>query len=129
MGNSCSSDKQPVVESQPHLKPQPVADGNTGQSKAPPPSGAVSDGPPRSLDAYEIEATLGVGASCKVQAVKEKGTGKKYAVKVIQKNDQFKEQWAVEVRILRLLKHPHILDYVTSFEEKNELFIVTGELT
>lgn len=125
MGNSCSSDQPAAIDpaAQPKVKPSPVQE-KTGQSAVSAPSG--SSGAPVNLNNYEIEATLGVGASCKVQSVRDKTSGKKYAMKVIQKTDLFKEQWAVEVRILQMLKHPNILEYVTSFEESKELYIVTG---
>lgn len=86
-------------------------------------STAVGDDNPETK--YEKVGILGSGASCEVVSVKDK-SGKMYAMKVMDKKEQFnKVLFENEKRILKMLKHPNILEFVESFEDKKSFDIVT----
>lgn len=69
---------------------------------------------------------LGVGASCKVHAVQSKESGNKYAMKVLDKEDQYnKTLWESECRILRTLKHENILEFVDAWQDSKTYHILT----
>jgi len=75
---------------------------------------------------YEAIKTLGEGASCSVYLVKEKKTKQLYALKVMKKTaKESKTLFQNEAKILQLLKHPNILEYVTSFEDAKTYNILT----
>lgn len=68
---------------------------------------------------------LGHGASCRVLAVKN-SAGLMFAMKIMDKSVQLnKTLFENEVKILKLLKHPNILEYVESFEDDKAYNIVT----
>lgn len=75
---------------------------------------------------YSKIKTLGVGASCRVRAVRNKETGKKFAMKMMDKDKPANESmFENEVMILKMLPHINILELVESFEDKKTFNIVT----
>ncbi len=58
----------------------------------------------------------------------EKGTGKEYACKIVEFNDDSQEERDATLREIQILKlvggHPNIIDIVASFETPNYVFIV-----
>jgi len=75
---------------------------------------------------YESIKTLGEGASCAVLLVREKKTKTLYALKVMKKTaKESKTLFQNEAKILQLLKHANILEYVTSFEDAKTYNILT----
>lgn len=77
---------------------------------------------------YEPKEVIGKGLSSVVRRCVEKATGKEYACKIIEFNDDSQEERAAtlrEIQILRLVGgHPNIIDIVASFETPNYVFIV-----
>jgi len=74
---------------------------------------------------YEKKEVLGVGASCKVVSVQDIH-GKRYAMKVMDKREAInKTLFENEKRILNVLKHPNVLEFVEAFEDKDAYNIVT----
>ena len=63
------------------------------------------------LGKYALGRTLGSGVSCKVKIGKGKD-GKKYAVKILNSDEQFKELVKAEVDVLRKLHHDNIVNFV-----------------
>ena len=78
---------------------------------------------------YDPKEVIGKGLSSVVRKCVEKGTGKEYACKIIEFNDDDnnEERTATlrEIQILKLVGgHPNIIDIVASFETPNYVFIV-----
>ncbi|CAF1465214.1 unnamed protein product [Rotaria magnacalcarata] len=77
---------------------------------------------------YEPKEVLGKGLSSVVRKCVEKATGKEYACKIMEFNDDSGEECAATLREIRILKlvggHPNIIDIVASFETPNYVFIV-----
>ncbi len=71
---------------------------------------------------------IGKGLSSVVRKCVEKGTGKEYACKIVEFNDDSQEERAATLREIQILKlvggHPNIIDIVASFETPNYVFIV-----
>ncbi|CAF3133568.1 unnamed protein product [Rotaria socialis] len=77
---------------------------------------------------YEPKEVLGKGLSSVVRKCVEKATGKEYACKIMEFNDDSDDEHAATLREIRILKlvggHPNIIDIVASFETPNYVFIV-----
>ena len=77
---------------------------------------------------YEPKEVIGKGLSSVVRKCVEKGTGKEYACKIVEFNDDSEEERASTLREIQILKlvggHPNIIDIVASFETPNYVFIV-----
>lgn len=77
---------------------------------------------------YEPKEVIGKGLSSVVRKCVEKSTGKEYACKIIEFNDDSEEERDATSREIRILKlvggHPNIIDIVASFETPNCVFIV-----
>ena len=71
----------------------------------------MSTQPTTTLGKYALGRTLGSGCSCKVKVGKAK-TGQKYAVKILNNDEQFKELIKAECDTLRKLHHDHIVNFV-----------------
>lgn len=69
-------------------------------------------------DKYETIKLLGEGASCKVACVKDKTSGKLFAMKIITHRPEFQTMYEVEVHILAQLKHPNVVEMHEHFEDK-----------
>ncbi|CAF3844294.1 unnamed protein product [Rotaria magnacalcarata] len=77
---------------------------------------------------YELKEVIGEGLSSVVRKCIEKGTGKEFACKIIEFNDdnqELRDASLTEIRILKLVGgHPNIIDVVASFETPTYVFIV-----
>ena len=77
---------------------------------------------------YDPKEVIGKGLSSVVRKCVEKGTGKEYACKIIEFNDDSQEERSATLREIQILKlvggHPNIIDIVASFETPNYVFIV-----
>jgi len=82
-------------------------------------------------DKYIVQEELGRGAFSIVKLVIEKETGKKYAVKMINKSNlgQDMARLATEMEILKRVQHPNIICLKEIIDTKNCLFIVTELVT
>ncbi|XP_023334616.1 serine/threonine-protein kinase PAK 2 isoform X2 [Eurytemora carolleeae] len=74
---------------------------------------------------YEFKYELGEGASGKVMLAMHKRTGKEVAVKAIDITDQErKDHLLMEIKVLRELEHPNLVNYEELFLERNYLMLV-----
>ena len=77
---------------------------------------------------YDPKEVIGKGLSSVVRKCVEKGTGKEYACKIVEFNDDSEEERASTLREIQILKlvgdHPNIIDIVASFETPTYVFIV-----
>jgi phosphorylase kinase gamma subunit len=77
---------------------------------------------------YDPKEVIGKGLSSVVRKCVEKATGKEYACKIIEFNDDNDDEHAATLREIQILKlvggHPNIIDIVASFETPNYVFIV-----
>ncbi len=77
---------------------------------------------------YDPKEVIGKGLSSVVRKCVEKGTGKEYACKIVEFNDDNQEEREATLREIQILKlvggHPNIIDIVASFETPNYVFIV-----
>ncbi|CAF0865866.1 unnamed protein product [Rotaria sordida] len=77
---------------------------------------------------YDPKEVLGKGLSSVVRKCVEKGTGKEYACKIMEFNDDNDETRDATLREIQILKlvggHPNIIDIIASFETPNYVFIV-----
>mmetsp|Transcript_40353 Transcript_40353/g.95061 ORF Transcript_40353/g.95061 Transcript_40353/m.95061 type:complete len:235 (-) Transcript_40353:137-841(-) len=88
-------------------------------------------GPPPvalTITAYNMKQTLGVGAFGKVKLAELKATGELFAIKCIQKSRlsaarQF-ERLQREIRILKMLRHPNVIQLHAVIETEAEIYLV-----
>ena len=77
---------------------------------------------------YDPKEVIGKGLSSVVRKCVEKGTGKEYACKIIEFNDDSQDERDATLREIQILKlvggHPNIIDIIASFETPNYVFIV-----
>ncbi|KAJ3415790.1 RAC-gamma serine/threonine-protein kinase [Chytridiales sp. JEL 0842] len=75
---------------------------------------------------FEIHKVLGKGKYGKVVLCSQKSTGKVYAIKIIQKNqDEQQDSDAIlETRILRTIRHPFIVSLHAAFQSPTRLYLV-----
>lgn len=80
-------------------------------------------------DEFQIQKTLGMGASCKVvmaEYKKGKSTkGKKVALKILNKTGENDILFGNEWRIMSSLNHPNIVKFIEAFEDKTTYNIVS----
>ena len=81
------------------------------------------------LSDFEIQRKLGQGHFGSVCLVKSNITKKVYAMKEIKseryKNEQQKLEIQKEIKLLENLAHPHVITYFNSFNENNNVYIIT----
>ncbi|KAJ3257072.1 Protein kinase [Chytriomyces hyalinus] len=110
----------PVPEQTPSSEPTPEDTGSSFQPMI------VHEGP--RVGDFILTDTLGEGTFGKVKLGVHWRTGEKVAVKAIQKSKikTVKQMNSVqrEVRLMKLLKHPHIVDVKETLEDENEIFLV-----
>ncbi|KAJ3240148.1 Protein kinase [Chytriomyces hyalinus] len=110
----------PVPEQTPSSEPTPEDTGSSFQAMI------VHEGP--RVGDFILTDTLGEGTFGKVKLGVHWRTGEKVAVKAIQKSKikTVKQMNSVqrEVRLMKLLKHPHIVDVKETLEDENEIFLV-----
>jgi 5'-AMP-activated protein kinase catalytic alpha subunit len=83
---------------------------------------------PLEITHYTMKQTLGVGAFGKVKLAEHKETGELFAIKCIQKSRlsaarQF-ERLQREIRILKMLRHPNVIQLHAVIETDSEIFLV-----
>jgi serine/threonine protein kinase len=80
-------------------------------------------------DFYQIGAKLGAGKFSTVHLGTHKITGKKYAIKVIDKTEmdqKEREALRAEIAVLKLVKHPNVIHLKNQFETRKFTYIVMG---
>ncbi|KAJ3282388.1 NUAK SNF1-like kinase 1 [Rhizoclosmatium sp. JEL0117] len=114
----------PNQQQQPHLFYQPA---DSTQPHPQPQKYIPATIEPRVGD-YILTDTIGEGTFGKVKLGIHFQTGEKCAVKAIQKSKikTVKQMNSVqrEVRLMKLLKHPHIVDVKETFEDGDQIFLV-----
>ena len=65
--------------------------------------------PPNTLGNYILGKTLGRGASCKVKMAKQKDTGERCALKILEQDQDFQSLIDAEIDTLQKLDHPNII--------------------
>jgi len=81
-------------------------------------------------DYYEIsEDSLGSGSFSVVKKGRHKKTGREYAIKCIQKKFIKLHLLEREIKIMKKLKHAHILPLIEVFENKDYIFLVLELVT
>mmetsp|Transcript_26858 Transcript_26858/g.23655 ORF Transcript_26858/g.23655 Transcript_26858/m.23655 type:complete len:534 (-) Transcript_26858:71-1672(-) len=80
---------------------------------------------------FDIEKELGRGASCRVLKVKEKGSGKLFAMKEMRRDDKWNPMlFEQEVNILgKLSGHPNILHYEDCWMDNKNFYVLTSLCT
>jgi len=74
---------------------------------------------------YSIGKTLGEGGSSRVLEVTEISTGKKFALKIMNKNLRLNQRtFEQETNILKILQHPNIMAYKESHSDSRYNYIV-----
>jgi len=77
---------------------------------------------------YDPKEVIGKGLSSVVRKCVEKATGKEYACKIIEFNDDSADERNATLREIQILKlvggHPNIIDIIASFETPSYVFIV-----
>jgi phosphorylase kinase gamma subunit len=77
---------------------------------------------------YDPKEVLGKGLSSVVRKCVEKASGKEFACKIIEFNDDNQDERNATLREIQILKlaggHPNIIDIIASFETPNYVFIV-----
>ena len=80
------------------------------------------------LSDFRMVKSLGQGAYGKVVCIKSVASNKKYAMKIISKklieNLRMIDQLKNEVKIMKKLKHPNIVKFLTHFEDSKSIYFV-----
>lgn len=71
---------------------------------------------------YEKLECIGQGANSKVYSVREKSTGKIYALKRIQDNSN--EETNQEIEILKQIKHPNVIQIYRDYLENGNRYLL-----
>ena len=81
---------------------------------------------------FDVKRSLGNGHFGSVYLVQSKLTHKVYAMKEIKperyKNHKQQEEIQKEIKLLENLNHPHVITYFSSFNENNNVYIITEYL-
>jgi len=83
-------------------------------------------------DRYELKDLLGTGAFSQVRLAESKTeTGKLYAVKIIDKTALKGKEDSLEneIKVLRRLKHPNIVQLLETYEDKSKVYLVMELVT
>lgn len=77
-------------------------------------------------ETYDIGKTLGHGASGKVYLVIHKGTGMKYACKVVKKNSSMNDaqSMSTEIEIMKRIRHRNVVSMYELYETPKCLWII-----
>ena len=86
----------------------------------------VSNSRKNPFQIYTKLKLLGEGAFSQVWKVRNKITGKEYAMKIIEKNQKYKEKLIFnEIEILKRLDHPNIIKILEFYSLPEEFYIIT----
>jgi len=83
-------------------------------------------------DRYELKDLLGTGAFSQVRLAESKSeSGKLYAVKIIDKTALKGKEDSLEneIKVLRRLKHPNIVQLLETYEDKSKVYLVMELVT
>jgi len=83
-------------------------------------------------DRYELKDLLGTGAFSQVRLAESKtDSGKLYAVKIIDKTALKGKEDSLEneIKVLRRLKHPNIVQLLETYEDKSKVYLVMELVT
>uniref|UniRef100_A0A7S1EPG8 non-specific serine/threonine protein kinase n=1 Tax=Timspurckia oligopyrenoides TaxID=708627 RepID=A0A7S1EPG8_9RHOD len=84
---------------------------------------------PIKIGYYRLGKTLGVGSFGKVKLAEHEFTGKKVAVKILNRQKikmlDMEEKVRREIRILKLFRHPHIISLYEVIDTPSDVFVVT----
>ncbi|GJD12776.1 SNF1-related protein kinase catalytic subunit alpha KIN10 [Galdieria sulphuraria] len=85
--------------------------------------------PPVKIGSYILGKTLGVGSFGKVKLAEHEQTGKKVAVKILNrqkiKSLGMDEKVQREIKILKLFNHPHVVRLYEVIDTPTDIFVVT----
>ena len=76
---------------------------------------------------YSLGEVLGKGSFAEVQEATEKATGRKVAVKIIEKkviDGKQKEYIRIEMSVMKLVRHPNVMRLEQVFETKSKIYMV-----
>mmetsp|Transcript_14138 Transcript_14138/g.38077 ORF Transcript_14138/g.38077 Transcript_14138/m.38077 type:complete len:402 (+) Transcript_14138:147-1352(+) len=132
--NSARASSGQGQDAQPAPQPAQSAPQQQRPPAPPPQASAILAGAqlpatrPGGIQNYVIRQTLGVGAFGKVKLAEHKETGQLSAIKCIQKSRisvarQF-ERLQREIKILKLLRHPNVIQLYEVIETEAEIFLV-----
>lgn len=80
---------------------------------------------PRVVTKYEVKALIGRGSFSQVVRVQHKGTGQQFSIKMIDvKQKEGKEVCDNELRVLRRVRHPYIVQLVEVFDATDRCYMV-----
>lgn len=81
------------------------------------------------VGSYRLGKTLGVGSFSKVKLAEHEPTGKKVAVKILNRQkiraQQMEEKLKREIKILKMCMHPHIIRLYEVIETSTDIYVVT----
>merc|ERR1719187_2522447 len=82
-------------------------------------------------DKYELKDVLGTGAFSQVRLAESKEDGKMYAIKIIDKKALKGKEDSLEneIRVLRRLVHPNIVQLLEVYEDKTKVYLVMELVT
>lgn len=82
-------------------------------------------------DKYNMKETLGTGAFSQVRLAESKEDGKMCAIKIIDKKALRGKEDSLEneIKVLRRLKHPNIVQLMETFEDKEHVYLVIELVT
>ncbi|KAJ9442673.1 CBL-interacting serine/threonine-protein kinase 23 [Diplonema papillatum] len=88
---------------------------------------------PKRIGKYELGKTLGSGTFSKVKEGTDVETGKKYAVKIVDKQQlttgQMEQQLKREIAIMKLLSHRNVLKMVDVLQTAKNIYLILDLLT
>ena len=76
---------------------------------------------------FKVLQTLGKGSQAKVKKVRERKTGKTFAVKIMIKkrmDEEDKEAVKTEIEIMKLVDHPNLVSLVKVFEDEQYWLLI-----
>ena len=85
------------------------------------------------IQQYELGKTLGTGAFSKVKYATDTNTGQAFAIKIVSrdlvKKQQMEEQLKKEIAIMKILKHPHVIELSEVLQTQKHIYIVLELVT
>ena len=85
--------------------------------------------PKPKIGKYERIKFIGKGAFGDVWLVRDKVTKKEYAAKIIRTDEENEEKIATEIKLLKNLKNPSVVEYIEDFKDRIDGTTATVILT